>query len=371
MTDAAIIAAMRSETPDDTELTESLKVNGWVAHFPAIQDEHGVTLVGNRRLRIAKQLGIKPVIVTLTIGVGESADAERLKLALVSNIGGKPISRKERQTLAIYLFQKRGWTEQRIADGIGRSRTQVVRYLDGISPEGTNSPERTEKRGRPKGRKPKPHKYDETVEKKAAELFLDEGKSVAQVAKELGVSEQVVIRSSEREIGRRDPLIDPSTLSMTAQEKLAAALRQHQKQLDLRFEERVQAERLRRDQIWLEHELKEFTEASLRNQRFKAHLKPGEYRNLLRCLHTDTLAGIRERARRGDPPDEDINRLYDSMFNLITGLKALLTKEERAVNGPTLSELDRRREEVRAKARANAAKGQATKAAKAAVRAAR
>ena len=42
--------------------------------------------------KVAKQLGIDPVIETLTLGHGEEADAERLKLAIISNVGFKPMT---------------------------------------------------------------------------------------------------------------------------------------------------------------------------------------------------------------------------------------------------------------------------------------
>ena len=57
---------------DDTELRASLKQLGWVAEFPALVDEDGVVLVGHRRLMLAKQLKIEPVIKTLRLGHGDA-----------------------------------------------------------------------------------------------------------------------------------------------------------------------------------------------------------------------------------------------------------------------------------------------------------
>ena len=76
-----------------------MKAHGWVKHFPALIDEHDVTLVGHRRLKIAKELGIEPVVQKLTIGEGDEADAERLRVAIVSNIGSKPMTKEDRQRI--------------------------------------------------------------------------------------------------------------------------------------------------------------------------------------------------------------------------------------------------------------------------------
>jgi hypothetical protein len=79
----------------DDELRASLK-GGWNKHLPAIKDEHGVVLVGNRRLKIANEIGIEPVIKVVEFGDGPEADAERIRLANVSNIGGAPLTAEDR-----------------------------------------------------------------------------------------------------------------------------------------------------------------------------------------------------------------------------------------------------------------------------------
>ena len=92
---------------DDTELRESLKRFGWHKEFPAIADENDVVLVGHRRIRLAKQLDIEPVIKKVTLGKGDEADAERLKLALISNIGGQPMKPDDRKHRGISLWHER------------------------------------------------------------------------------------------------------------------------------------------------------------------------------------------------------------------------------------------------------------------------
>ena len=58
----------------DSELSISLR-GGWDENLPAIKDEHGNLLVGNRRMAIAKRDGIDPVIKVVTFGDGPEADA--------------------------------------------------------------------------------------------------------------------------------------------------------------------------------------------------------------------------------------------------------------------------------------------------------
>jgi hypothetical protein len=85
---------------DDSELRESLKQFGWLDDFPALADENGVVLVGHRRMKIAEEEKIEPVIKTLGIGNGDAADAKRVKLAIVSNIGAKPMTSEDRKRIA-------------------------------------------------------------------------------------------------------------------------------------------------------------------------------------------------------------------------------------------------------------------------------
>ena len=109
------IAKIRSLTgKDDSELRELLRSFGWVAQLPAIVDEHGVVLVGHRRLRLAKELGIAPVMQTLRLGSGDAADAERLKPPSPRTL----VVRREqadRQRIAEHLHGSKEWTMEKIA----------------------------------------------------------------------------------------------------------------------------------------------------------------------------------------------------------------------------------------------------------------
>jgi hypothetical protein len=61
-----------------------MKKHGWLKEFPALIADDGFVLVGTRRLKIASELGIKPVIKTVVIGTGTEADVKRLRKALLS-----------------------------------------------------------------------------------------------------------------------------------------------------------------------------------------------------------------------------------------------------------------------------------------------
>ena len=121
---------IRSAEKDDlTELTESMKTWGWIPECPALVDERGVVLVGHRRMEVAKELGITPVIKVMTFGLGDAADAERLKLAIGTNMGGKKLSPTDRAHIANYLYQNKDWTMERIAEALKVTAMTVSRDL--------------------------------------------------------------------------------------------------------------------------------------------------------------------------------------------------------------------------------------------------
>lgn len=119
---------IRAAGGDDTELRESLKSFGWLKEFPALADENGVVLVGNRRVKLAKELGIEPVVETITFGKGTAADAERLKLAIASNIGFQSMTPEDRKRIAAHLYGAE-WTMQRIAEALGVTQSKSIMWI--------------------------------------------------------------------------------------------------------------------------------------------------------------------------------------------------------------------------------------------------
>ena len=119
--------------------------------LPAIADEYGVVIVGHRRLDVAKELGIEPVIVTVRFGEGDKGDAARAALAIASNVGAEPISAADRKKIAADLYGS-GWSMAKIGELLKVATMTVSRDLRNLT--SLNSPDQP-KRGRPR-KQPKP-----------------------------------------------------------------------------------------------------------------------------------------------------------------------------------------------------------------------
>jgi len=161
-----------------TELRESMRAFGWLDWLPAIEDERGVTIVGHRRKSVAAELGIEPVIRKVEFGRGDAGDAERLKLAIASNIGQKPFTPEERQRIAKYLYGERGWGLERIAQALQVSKTTIGRDLEGFPTVG--------KPDRPKGGRPKRPAGAAKKARNVAEKVIHQGMTPRQAAAEEG-----------------------------------------------------------------------------------------------------------------------------------------------------------------------------------------
>jgi ParB-like chromosome segregation protein Spo0J len=209
MTSSGVFAGnIREEIGDLTELRESMKAWGWISEFPALVDERGVVLVGNRRMKVAGELGIQPVTRTLVLGQGDAADAERFKLAIASNIGGKKLSPNDRKRIAEYLYSDREWSQQKIADALMVDQKTVSRDLGelGVVPKS--------KRGRPRKdepeKKPKKGLVDKVLEQsnitpeqeEKVAAMVDAGFTREQIVKETGLGKGTVEASKQRHVGR-------------------------------------------------------------------------------------------------------------------------------------------------------------------------
>jgi len=292
--------------PDDGELRAALKKFGWVKQFPALADENDVVLVGHRRMAIAKELGIEPVIVKLKLGKGDEADAERLKLAIVSNIGGKPLTAADRKRIAQYLYGKDEWTEQRIANALNVGFSTIQRDLGNLPAAGKLKPAKTASNpkgaGRPKGSKAekppsalRPKTTDDRDEKIVA--LSEAGCSRADIAAEVGVTERTVRRALDqeqlRQEGRAEPTIDPSTLSATAQQKLEAAIRAHKAKLDASFQAAL-TERARKhlEDVLLRDANEKIAEAKELFSRRQGLMDKDTFNTIRRALHPDSRHSI-------------------------------------------------------------------------------
>ena len=116
---------------DPAELRESMREFGWIKELPALADERGSIIVGHRHIAVAEELGITKNITKITFGFGDEADASRVRLALASNLGGKPLNKADRKKIAEHLYVDVGWTVAAIAEAITVSAQQVSDYLQG------------------------------------------------------------------------------------------------------------------------------------------------------------------------------------------------------------------------------------------------
>jgi hypothetical protein len=114
-----------------------------------------------------------------------------------------------------------------------------------------------------------------------------------------------------------EPAVD--RLSMTAQQKLEAAIRQHKKKLGHEFEHLVQRECRKRIEETI---LPSYTESHLLHNRIikarKGIMDRSAYRKILSCLHPDRVQ------------DEQEKKRYTEAFRIFTELEKLVLNEEQS-----------------------------------------
>jgi hypothetical protein len=128
--------SLRDQMGKLDELRWSMREWGWLHELGrAIKDERDVVLIGHRRLAVAEELGItettegKPVCETVRFGSGNDADVKRVRMALASNLGQKPLTREDRRKITQVLYHDDEWTETRIAEALQVSVMTVHRDL--------------------------------------------------------------------------------------------------------------------------------------------------------------------------------------------------------------------------------------------------
>lgn len=280
-----LIANVRTSPTDDAELRESLR-EGWDKHLPGIKDEAGVILVGNRRNRICLELGLSPVFITVT-GLDED---ERLRLAAASNVGGAGMTKEDRRRLAERLFGEHGYTQQRIAAVLGVTQQQISLDLEGL--QATCKPPRP-KGGRPRKAPKQPRGFKEKPETDKSKISVNLQDEVFEEAKAAARGKGKTFSEHVNDLCRAAQEVDPATLSPSAQAKLAAAVRQHQRKLELEFRPRVQNEVRRRiDEIILPHWKKQIAEAKLYYDKRKGIMNRATFHLIWSALHPDSRNSI-------------------------------------------------------------------------------
>jgi ParB-like chromosome segregation protein Spo0J len=120
---------------------------GWKKDLPAIQDQDGNTVVGHRRLRLAKQLGIEPIIKSHHF----KDDVERRELQVASNVGFSEMTKEDRIKVAQQMLtDDPTLTLEEIAVALEVNKSTISRDLNLIVADATiKKPAKTERN--PKG----------------------------------------------------------------------------------------------------------------------------------------------------------------------------------------------------------------------------
>jgi hypothetical protein len=194
---------------------------------------------------------------------------------------------------ALALTAHPDWSDRRLAEAIGVS-DQTIGRTRKASPTNVEDKKRIRKDGRAFGPRKRKVKNPPEIEAKAAALVIDHGLTLAKAAAESGIngSVQVMKTAVAKEEGRRerdaDPVITPDMLSLSAQEKLEAAIRQRQRIVEAQFEHRVQTELRRRvEELVLPAFREEQEDAAFVIKSRKGIFREAEYNAILRCLHPD------------------------------------------------------------------------------------
>lgn len=218
--------------------------------------------------------------------------------------------RAQRKEKAKELYE-RGFTIEAIAAMFGVSFGTIQGDLSDLSKtdksERSKSSTNPKGAGRPKGSKPKNKIQQRNVERDNNIIALwDEGVPTKEIAAKFDIVPRQVSQIIEHERIRREAVagaeIDPATLSMSAQEKLAAAIRQHKAQLDRAFEARVNEEVRRRIVAADDATRKQNAELRQENLRLSQLLNQrgvfteSQYNKLMMCVHPDNSAS--EHTRR-------------------------------------------------------------------------
>jgi ParB-like chromosome segregation protein Spo0J len=318
---------IRKLPKDDSELRESMKHSGWIEHLPAFIDENDVVIVGHRRMKIAEELKIKPIIHKVKFGKGQDADTKRLQFAIASNTGGKDLTKHDRKRIAVQLYEQDNWTQQAIADAMNVSRETIRDDLLDLadsakSKKQPKTPTNPRGSGRRKGNRP-----SKTTEETEIQILTlrQQGKTQEEVRKELNLDSVQPIKIAEaKDKARRDaqPEIDAKLLSMTAQEKLDTAIRQHTRKLDAEYEQRVQAEcHQYLESVGLPHYLKKLERLERLITARKGVMDKTTYNKIRWCLHSDHVQ------------DPALKRRYDEAFTIFNDLEKLLLSEKDSPSG--------------------------------------
>jgi DNA-binding CsgD family transcriptional regulator len=191
-----------------------------------------------------------------------------------------------------------GFTEQQIAKQLGVDRSTISRDLsEFVHDAQIKKPAKTATNpkgaGRPKGRAPKAIEREEKVA-----ALKDAGLTTAEIAVEVGLGERAVSQALEHVQIKREAeaQIDPSTLSLSAQQKLATAIKQHQQKLSAGYQAHIQEEiRKRLEETVLPHYREKQAEAEKVIKSRKGVMDKATFNRIRRCLHPDSRQSVTDK----------------------------------------------------------------------------
>jgi hypothetical protein len=243
-------------------------------------------------------------------------------LAVWANLPAK--DRKTRRKPIAEQLYKQGFTQEQIATQLGVSQSTIRDDLVNLVVPTKSKPTKTATNpkgaGRPKGKRQTKPRQTETAKDKIVAL-ADQGISSPEIAAEVGVDGRAIRHELERERHRRegkaDPEIERTILSMSAREKLDAAIRQHKRKLDLEFEIRCREECQRwLNEVSLPQYAKEIgkLEHLIRNR--EGVMDRVTYQKIRACLHPDRVQ------------DPALKKRYEEAFRLFTELEKRVLNEK-------------------------------------------
>jgi hypothetical protein len=248
---------------------------------------------------------------------------------------------KERRRPLVEQLAKQGYTQDAIAMQLGVGQSTIQRDIEtlpiagNVKGQGKDTRGRKRSTGRPKGRASRRGEIPAPATNVAREIvrpLVIEDKPVnrKQLQKEYGISENVFQVATAMEEARQEAIeektaLDPAFLGKTAQEKLAIAIRHHQRKHDLEFEQRVRDETRRRiDEIILPHWKEKIAQAQQLFHRRRGLMDKETFNKIRRGLHPDSRHSI---------TDAKLGEAFDAFMALE---KYLLNEQDSPTEFPTL-----------------------------------
>jgi predicted ArsR family transcriptional regulator len=231
----------------------------------------------------------------------------------------------QRKPIAEKLY-KQHFTMDQIATQLGVSKATIGRDLELSHDEtikSTKTVSNPKGAGRPKGSKQTKPKTDIPLKPHYSEAqviaLADKGLSDKEIATETSIGARQIRHIIDGERKAREGAaraIDRSELSMTAQEKLDAVIKQYQRELNQKFETRVRDDCKRwLDEISLPHYLKQLEQLERRISNRQGIMNKVTFDAVRRCLHPDSRATVSEERLA------EAFRLFNSLEKLVLNEK--------------------------------------------------